>query len=91
MRSRIVRLSDVALAALAPDLAAALVDPAAPTAMNQLSDEDRRVLAMVRAAVPRWLSWVDRLAPSDLLGRLLSETAMPGKPAACDTGRRART
>ena len=75
MRSRIVRLSDVALAALAPDLAAALVGPAPPAAMNQLSDEDRRVLAMVRAALPRWLSWVDRLPPSDVLGRLLSETA----------------
>jgi len=75
MRSRIVRLSDAALASLAPDLAAALADSTAPAGADQLSDEDRRVLAMVRAAVPRWLSWVDRLAPSDLLGRILSETA----------------
>jgi ATP-dependent helicase/nuclease subunit A len=74
MRSRIVRLSDAAIAALAPDLAAALAEPGIPAAINQLSDEDRRVLTMVRAFVPRWLSWVDRLAPSDLLGRILAET-----------------
>jgi ATP-dependent exoDNAse (exonuclease V) beta subunit len=29
----------------------------------------------VRRAVPVWLSWVDRLTPSDLLRRVLSETA----------------
>ena len=74
MRSRIVRLSDAAVAALAPDLAAALAESAVPEATSQLSDEDQRVLALVRASVPRWLSWVDRLAPSDLLGRVLAET-----------------
>jgi ATP-dependent exoDNAse (exonuclease V) beta subunit len=40
-----------------------------------LSDENRRVLERLRAAVPRWLSWVDRLAPSELLDAVLRETA----------------
>jgi ATP-dependent helicase/nuclease subunit A len=40
-----------------------------------LGDEDRRVLDRLRAAVPRWLSWVDRLAPSALLDAVLRETA----------------
>jgi ATP-dependent exoDNAse (exonuclease V) beta subunit len=75
MRSRIVRLSDAAVASLAPELAAALVDADEPSAATHLSDEDRRVLRVVREAIPRWLSWVDRLAPSELLRRLLAETA----------------
>jgi ATP-dependent helicase/nuclease subunit A len=75
MRSRIVRLSDAAIAALAPQLASALVSAEDPSRMSNLDGEDRRVLAAVRAALPRWLSWVDRLAPSELLSRLLSDTA----------------
>ncbi len=75
MRSRIVRLSDAALSRLAPDLAGALVDDEPPAAFSTLSDEDQRVLSTVRQAVPRWLEWVDRLTPSELLGRLLADTA----------------
>ena len=30
---------------------------------------------MLRGAVPRWLAWVDRLAPSELLDAVLHETA----------------
>ena len=33
------------------------------------------MLEMLRAAVPRWLAWVDRLAPSELLDAVLHETA----------------
>ncbi|MBI3493846.1 MAG: ATP-binding domain-containing protein [Acidobacteria bacterium] len=40
-----------------------------------LADEDRRVLDRLRAAAPRWLAWVDRLAPSALLDAVLHETA----------------
>jgi ATP-dependent exoDNAse (exonuclease V) beta subunit len=40
-----------------------------------LASEDRVVLERLRAAVPRWLSWVDRLTPSELLERVLAETA----------------
>jgi ATP-dependent helicase/nuclease subunit A len=75
MRSRIVRLSDGAIAALAPELASALAGLEPPAAAARLSEEDRRVLTVVRAAIPRWLSSVDRLAPSELLSRLLAETA----------------
>jgi ATP-dependent helicase/nuclease subunit A len=44
-------------------------------ALAPLGDEDQRVLERLRAAVPRWLSWVDRLAPSALLDAVLRETA----------------
>jgi ATP-dependent helicase/nuclease subunit A len=75
LRSRIVRLSDGGVARLgsqAPD-AILSVDPV-PAAAT-LGDEDRRVLDLLRRAVPRWLSWVDRLAPSELLDAVLRETA----------------
>jgi len=75
MRSRIVRLSDGALSLLAPALASALVDGEPPAALPSLSEEDRRVLTTVRAGMLRWLEWVDRLTPSELLGRLLADTA----------------
>jgi ATP-dependent helicase/nuclease subunit A len=76
MRSRVVRLSDAAVAALAPGLAQALVGAEAPPAFVRLGDEDRRLLSTVRAALPRWLAWVDRLTPSELLGRVMGETAL---------------
>ena len=75
LRSRIVRLSDAALAMLAPDLSGALLDAAPPAALARLDAEDVRVLLQTRDAVARWLTWVDRLAPSDLLVRALTESA----------------
>lgn len=75
LRSRIVRLSDAALAVLAPHLATALTAAAPPAAMAQLAAEDARVLTVTREALPRWLAWVDRLAPADVLSRVLSDTA----------------
>jgi len=75
LRSRIVRLSDAALSALAPELASAILDVQAPAAFAMLSPEDQRVLSQLRSSVPEWLTWVDRLTPSELLGRLLNETA----------------
>ena len=62
LRSRIVRLSDPAVAALAPTLAQAIVNPEPPAA-GLLCEDDDRMLARLRSAVPRWLSWVDRLSP----------------------------
>ena len=75
LRSRIVRLSDAAIARLGSKTAEALlsIDPL-PAALA-LGDEDGRVLDLLRRAIPRWLSWVDRLPPSDLLDRVLRETA----------------
>src|SRR5436309_165877 len=75
LRSRIVRLSDTAVARLGPESAAAILSVNPPPALAALGDEDRRVLALLRRAVPRWLSWVDRLAPSELFDTVLHETA----------------
>jgi ATP-dependent exoDNAse (exonuclease V) beta subunit len=75
LRSRIVRISDTALTALAPEPAAAILDADPPAAFASIADEDRRVLERLRAAIPRWLGWVDRLTPSALLDAILRETA----------------
>ncbi len=87
LRSRIVRLSDDAVDRLSPDLAEAILpdldradraDRAERVHRHErlpLSDEDRIVFDRLRAAVPRWLSWVDRMTPSELLSRVLAETA----------------
>jgi ATP-dependent exoDNAse (exonuclease V) beta subunit len=71
LRSRIVRLSDPGIARLGTDLADAISSGTA----SVLDAEDQAVLDRLGAAVPRWLSWVDRMAPSELLGRILAETA----------------
>jgi ATP-dependent helicase/nuclease subunit A len=71
LRSRIVRLSDPGLARLAPDLAEAVFHGA----VSGLDEEDAGVLRRLSAAVARWLQWVDRLTPSELLSRILAETA----------------
>ena len=75
LRSRIVRLSDAAVARLEKASAEAVlsVDPLPELAL--LGEEDRRVLDLLRRAVPRWLSWVDRLAPSELLDAVLHDSA----------------
>ena len=75
LRSRIVRLSDAAVARLGKASADAILSVDPPPALAMLSDEDRRVLTLLRGAVARWLSWVDRLAPSELLDAVLHETA----------------
>ncbi len=75
LRSRVVRLSDEALARLGPDLAAALVADAPPAARDRLSSEDRDVLDATRLAVADWLSRVDRLLPSELLDHALASCA----------------
>jgi ATP-dependent helicase/nuclease subunit A len=77
LRSRLVRLSDRAIASLAADLAAAVLSADEPVAASELDAEDRRVLAHLRQAVPVWLSWVDRVMPSEILSRVLAETGYP--------------
>jgi ATP-dependent helicase/nuclease subunit A len=73
LRSRFVRLSDQGLRALAPSLSRALLGRATPTA--SLGDEDLRVLARLREALPGWLDLVDRVPPAELLDRVLGEGA----------------
>ena len=83
LRSRIVRLSDPGIARLGANLADAILeskvrpklDTTGVTAGVTLDPEDQAVLERLRAAAPRWLSWVDRMTPSELLGRVLAETA----------------
>jgi ATP-dependent helicase/nuclease subunit A len=75
LRSRIVRLSDVAVARLRPGLADAIVGPGAPAVVSALDPADARVLMQLRADMPRWLAQVDRLTPSELLDAVLDDTA----------------
>jgi len=75
LRSRIVRLSDTAVARLGKASADAIISLDPLPELARLGEEDRRVLDLLRRAVPRWLRWVDRLAPSELLDAVLHETA----------------
>jgi ATP-dependent helicase/nuclease subunit A len=74
LRSRFVRLSDAALARLAPAIAESLSGPE-PGAMAALEADDRHALELARRHVPAWLARVDRVPPADLLEELLPETA----------------
>jgi ATP-dependent helicase/nuclease subunit A len=77
LRSRFIRLSDRALASLAPRLAAALIDSefGSSEALLNLDEEDRRVLHLARRFVPGWIAQVDRTPPAELLEKVLAETA----------------
>jgi ATP-dependent helicase/nuclease subunit A len=78
LRSRLIRLSDEAVMRLGPDLAAAIIDDAPGDeggAAGRLATEDRMVLSKVRESVTRWLSFVDRMSPAELLDGVLAETA----------------
>ena len=74
LRSRFVRLSDPALQALAPQIAAALNGTREPR-LDDIGPEDRLVLARARLSVRRWLGLVDRLPPAEILEMVLDETA----------------
>jgi ATP-dependent helicase/nuclease subunit A len=86
LRSRFVRLSDTALAALArlrgdasaghaPGLAAALTAPDPPDAIASLPGDDRAALELARRHVPAWIARVDRIPPADLIEQLIPESA----------------
>jgi ATP-dependent helicase/nuclease subunit A len=74
LRSRFVRLSDRALAALAPNLAEAITGD---LDCAVLDPEDQRVLEHLRQAVPAWLASADRIPPAELFERVLTEGAYP--------------
>jgi len=78
LRSRFVRLSDAALATLAPRLAGALFsenDEDLPAQIGELGEEDRRVLGLARQYVPAWIAQVDRVPPAELFETILAESA----------------
>jgi ATP-dependent helicase/nuclease subunit A len=73
LRSGFARISDAALAALAPRVAAAVTEGPPPGAA--LDDRDAGILARLQAQVPGWLARVDRIPPADLFEQLLPELA----------------
>ena len=84
LRSRFVRLSDVALVRMAPELAAAMVRPAESD--GDLDADDRAVLTAVRRVVPAWLALADRTRPSELLDHVLDQTAYAFELGSLDEG-----
>jgi len=72
--ARIVRLSDAAVARLGREAAEAILSAEWPS-RAAFDDDDCRVLDRVRASVPRWLAWVDRLRPSELVDAVVRECA----------------
>jgi ATP-dependent helicase/nuclease subunit A len=75
LRSRLVRLSDVGLARLAPAIGAALA-PDPPAGIDaRLDPIDRDALVKLRAGLARWLPLADRVPPSELLDAILRESA----------------
>ena len=93
LRSRIVRLSDARWRGLASRAAEAILSSDAAAGRRDCSaTKIRRVLDRLRRAVPRWLSWVDRLTPSELLDAVLRENGVRLRAARlAPAGRRART
>jgi ATP-dependent helicase/nuclease subunit A len=75
LRSRLIRLSDAGLAAIAPAVAAAITQPEPPPALDAVDGADRRVLERARKVVPEWIARVDRVPPADLLEQILDEAA----------------
>jgi ATP-dependent helicase/nuclease subunit A len=74
LRSRFVRLSDDALARIAPHFARALTARGVEDA-EALDAVDRALLDRARASVDRWLALGDRIRPSELLDLILRESA----------------
>ena len=79
LRSRIVRLSDPAIVRLhgaSPGISSGLARVILGTRdIEGLGTEDRQVLEQLRSSVARWLDWVDRITPSELLTKVLRECA----------------
>lgn len=73
LRSRFVRLSDVALAALAPSFSAALLADT-PSGVP-LADVDAGLLASARSSVAGWIALAQRVPPGELLDVVLRESA----------------
>ena len=73
LRSRLIRLSDVGLARLAPSFARALRGPSRAAA--RLDAADRAVLERAQGSLARWLELVDRIPPSELVDVVLRESA----------------
>ena len=75
LRSRLVRITDGALAGLTGRLSATLLSREPPPEIDTLDPADRAILLRLRASVPRWLAAVDRVLPADLLDRVYADSA----------------
>ncbi|MEZ5317870.1 MAG: UvrD-helicase domain-containing protein [Vicinamibacterales bacterium] len=75
LRSRIFRVSDPGLVAIAPGFAAALAAPATAPIPDAMGPLDRAVLARARDAVARWRQAAGRMPPSELVDRVIAESA----------------
>jgi ATP-dependent helicase/nuclease subunit A len=71
-RSRLVGLSDHALARLAPRLAAAFTAPVAPAALAALDAADAARLEQARRSMAEWLPMVDRFPPAEVIDHVLA-------------------
>ncbi len=75
LRSRLVGLTDRALAGLAGHLAESLRPEGPEPLFERLDALDRDLLLRLRASVPAWLAAVDRTSPAELLDRILADCA----------------
>ena len=75
LRSRLVGLSDHALAELSGHLAEAVRSGAPDALLQRLDPLDRDLLVRLRAVAPRWLAAADRLPPAELVDRVLADCA----------------
>lgn len=75
LRSRFVRLSDQALADLAPALAQAILGTVAPSRAAAIGDVDRDLLTRVRAYAGRWVAETRVLPPGELVDLVVRESA----------------
>ena len=75
LRSRLVGLTDRALAELAGHLAESLRPDAPASLLERLDPLDRDLLLRLRASVPRWLAAADRTPPAELVDRILADCA----------------
>jgi ATP-dependent exoDNAse (exonuclease V) beta subunit len=75
LRSRFVRLTDEALARLAPAFSGALVGDLPPLDHLGISGIDTDLLRRARHSVNTWLRLADRVPPSELLDIVLRESA----------------
>ncbi len=74
LRSRLVRVSDAGLCALAPRLAGALTDTDVSISPG-IPEDDRTRLDRARRSVSAWLRLSDQIPPAELLDRILADAA----------------
>ena len=75
LRARIARVSDAGVLALREVLGDVLTTGVDEGRLPILSRDDRGALDRLRAAFTTWLSLVDQVAPSDILDRVIGDTA----------------